>query len=252
MGWNFGKPLQSIFSRSLWYDVVLLRLLTPAGALPAVCILLVGLFAAPRYRHLLLIFLGLALVPLFLFSSVHHIHTYYQSANHIFLLLALAFAASSPAFDNRWMRLGSILGVFVLMASFYWQFFGTYYDSTQARQHGKLRIGHLVNSRTPTDSAILVFGDDWNPSFAFHSRRKALYYPDWAQKQVGLSADQVLHNPGRFLGDVPLGAIISDETLPWERLKSACALQNIEASESVGKWRIYFCSTAPDVAAPAR
>ena len=58
-------------------------------------------------------------------------------------------------------------------------FYTNDWPRVQRMNSDKLAIGNLIQNKTPTDSAILVFGEDWSSAFAYHSQRRAFTQPNW-------------------------------------------------------------------------
>ncbi len=259
--WNFGDFHQR-HSGDLWIGVVGQRMLTPNGSIPIAILLILGItrpHPGSQSRYLLLCCTGLALAPLLIFTNLHIVHTYYQYANEIYLLLAIA-VASDVLVDSGRRSWNLLLGICLtlIIISFYGNFFRSYYRDAQLKDNAVSMAGTYIRSITNPEEAILVFGDDWNSAMAFHSQRKALTYPDWAASDDGMKRDDVLANPAAFIGPLKLGAIASKGAkIPADNVLMACGGAARPDPHVEGDWLIYSCrsgaaSARPDPSRQAR
>lgn len=257
--WNYGSIEQRI-SSDLWTGVVMNRMLTPWGTIPAVALLALGFSAGDKgSRHRL--FVGscifMAVVPMLAFPNLHIVHNYYQSANQIYLLMAIATATAVVLESklSRFLRLGSLglISIFILSSLANFRGESRYWNDAFASSNAKLAIGNIIQARTPTNSTLLVFDDDWSSAFAFHSQRRALTPPDWIP-EIKLRRES-LASDKKLLGGYPLGAVIS-------RLASTQAIPSLNdecmSTETIkySEWKITLCNPLPDASqersAPAR
>lgn len=245
-GWNYGSWHQR-WSPDLWYGVVVQRQLTRLGVLPALALLGLGLLRAGRAtKTFILAALLFGLMPLLLFSNLHITHSYYQTANQIFLLLALA-AAFDGAMENhprRQQLLGIALVVWIVFAQVR-QFAIQGLPQARISSSARLTASRIIESNTNPDAGILVFGDDWNSAFAFHSKRRALAFPDLARapewsKSVGLTEAEILRSPLPHLGGAPLAAVVSNHPVDQQRLLLSCANPSVRVVEP---WTLYLCGS---------
>ncbi len=100
----------------------------------------------------------------------------------------------------------------------------------------KLAIGNLIQNKTPTDSAILVFGDDWSSAFAYHSQRRAFTRPDWPN--LNLNPTIVLRNAKQLVGGLPIGAVVSRKPIHATSLAPSCKTREHHV---IKHWHIYLC-----------
>ncbi|WP_255087656.1 MULTISPECIES: glycosyltransferase family 39 protein [unclassified Synechococcus] len=243
--WNFGDFHQR-HSGDLWIGVFSQRMLTPNGSIPIAILLTLGIIRphpSSQSRYLLLCCMGLALAPLLIFTNLHIVHTYYQYANEIYLLLAIAVASDALSGSGRrsWnLLLGICLTLIII--SFYGTFFGSYYRDAQLKDNAASVAGRYIRNITNPAEAILVFGDDWNSAMAFHSQRRALTYPNWAASDDGIKKDDLLANPADFIGPLKLGAIASRwKKIPAEKVLMACGGAASPNPHAEGDWLIYSC-----------
>lgn len=245
--WNFGPPLQR-FSPELWDGVVIQRMLTPIGVLPAIGLICLG-FATKgnrQQKHFIAACLILAFLPLLMFTNLHIQHNYYQSANQIYVLAALGAAGSLLLESNRsFVIKATSLGLVLLFSvGSLHAFKGTsrYFADALAKESVRLDIGALIQSRTPANADILVFDDDWNSAFAFHSRRRSLTVPDWFQDVDKREAFLSSHT--EWMDGNPLGAVVSEKLLDSKQeqaLKDRCPAVNLLRYP---QWNVYLCQAA--------
>lgn len=244
-GWNFGTPQQR-FSGELWKGVVMDRMLTPLGAIPGLLLLGWGfaLTSSNKTRRLFLsAAIWLALGPLLIFSNIHIVHNYYQAANQIYLLMAIA-AATSILIEKSQRRTISMIAIglsgLIVAGNLveFWQ--GSHYFSdAQIKNSVKLEIGQLIQTRTDPEAAILVLDDDWSSAFAYHSRRRSLAAPQWyretAQRQMIDAGD------ASWLGGRRLGAVISEPSAPEIQGNGLNKICPAPEMHSFSGWQVSLC-----------
>ena len=253
--WNFGPPLQRL-SPELWGGVVIQRMLTPLGVLPAIGLISLGLLTKGNRQQKVFIIasLILAFLPLLIFTNLHIEHNYYQSANQIYILAALGAASSLLLESNQSLAIKATSLVLTLLFSVgslhNFNTTSRYFIDALAKENIKLDIGTLIQSRTPANAVILVFDDDWNSGFAFHSRRRSLTLPDWFQdidKREAFLSDHT-----EWMGGNPLGAVVSGKLLDDKQeqaLKVRCPEVNLLRYP---QWNVYLCQAAQSGLQPTR
>jgi hypothetical protein len=239
-GWNYGSIGQRL-SADLWVGVLFKRMLTPIGAIPTTLLMLAALRQnrPGGHRFCMLACIGLALVPLIIFSNLHIVHTYYQTANQIFLLLAISTAFDSfvQVWTPRWQQVCSIAAVILFMFGNYQQFSKIYLKSSTIQSSDRLEIGKIIRQKTKPQAAIMVFGDDWSSEIAYHSQRRSLTLPPGSI--AGINEDIALQHPDQFLGGSSLGAVITNQVpLDSKALKWNCPYKEMI---SQNQWKIYIC-----------
>ena len=240
--WNFGTPIQR-FQSDLWLKVVSSRMLAPIAAVP----IFAGLrISSKQTRSFLLACLFLAFAPLLIFTNLHIVHDYYQAGNHIFLLMAVAGSAaavldslSHKRIEQR-LVIGSLTILIVANLVIFFDSSGSrsYWAVSQLKTSPKLTIGKIINNQTPSTSPILVFGDDYSSSFAYHSQRRALTLPDWGRPRLGLSPRDVLSDSDRYLGGQPAGAVVSLQPISEAELLPSCKTAK---QQQIEEWHLYLC-----------
>jgi 4-amino-4-deoxy-L-arabinose transferase-like glycosyltransferase len=248
-GWNFGN-LQQRFSADLWQGVVINRMMTKEAWLPLALLLTAALWQLRRDRSriaCILVCILLAIMPLLMFSNLHIVHNYYQSANHVFLLLAIA--GSGALVLERPLQPALIQLIAAAILLFYLVsdgkgFTKDYLDLANKQSDEKLEISRLINKSTDASSAVLVLGDDWFSSFPYLSRRRALVLPSWYEKGP-FSEQGVLSDPSARLKPYRLGAIVTDKPLSNDVLARICPSAQQAAPVDEGRWTLYVCPTGP-------
>lgn len=241
--WNYGSPEQRLSAR-LWSDVVIQRMLTPLGAVPAVALIVAALTLGPRRRQpsqLIVASVALALAPLLIFTNLHIVHNYYQAGNQIFLLIALASSVDLIGASGAKLKLLAWCLLALIIAGNIQDFSGAsgYLQAALIDNSEQLQIGRLVGENTSKESGIVVYGNKWSSSFAFHGRRRALTIPPF-YKEIP-SQPEVLKQPEVWLGGLSLGAVITDEPL------GEAALAGLERScpgpqrREFASWTVYLC-----------
>jgi hypothetical protein len=237
-GWNFGQISQR-WDPALWEGVVAKRMLTPISTIPILVLLVAGIWKSSNNAKVFIFAcLYLAISPLLMFTNLHIVHSYYQTSNQIFLLMAIAGAADTIISRTNRKPSATLLVVAVLaimLSSDYSTFKRDYLPVALMNDSEKLSIGKMIEANTRPDSAIIVFGDEWSSAFAYHSKRRAFTLPDW---MPGISASQVLSIPGKFLGDYSLGAIVSKDVIGDDELPPGC---NALKESSITSWHLYIC-----------
>jgi len=248
-GWNFGN-LQQRFSGDLWQGVLIKRMMTKEAWLPLALLLATTLWQSRRDRSRILCILLcilLAIMPLLMFSNLHIVHNYYQSANHVFLLLAIA--GSGALILERPLQPALVQVIAAAILLFYLiadgkGFKKDYLDYANMQSDEKLEISRLINKSTDASSAVLVLGDDWSSSFPYLSRRRALVLPRWYEKGP-FSEQGVLSDPSSRLKPYRLGAIVTDKPLSSDALDRICPSAQQAAPVAEGRWTLYVCPTGP-------
>ena len=214
--WNYG-PFEQRFTVEFWQKLVFERAIPEAIGSPILLVLLpIAFVFAKHYEKMVLVCLvGLFFLPMFLFSNLHIIHSYYQYANSFWLIFALglSIALLAPRMP-KWSMFSLALVVISLQL---YKFSEEYYIPTTWRWHAAMDVGKKVDKETPKSSAILVAGDEWSPEVAFYSKRKAIYIPNWVDGYFNVNEEALvsaLEQPEKLLGGLPLSAIIVRDNHP--------------------------------------
>lgn len=229
--WNLGTWPQRL-SAKFWYDVVLQRTTTDIlGYSHALAILIfAGLFLLSRgrfiawlarkqysvkilrcalafRRHLPVISVCILafLVPMIAFTNVHAIHSYYQTANAIFLLCAVGLAVSTIL--QSLSPLSAILCIVIIVGG-QLSYFHKKYSPIIGADYSKdtdLLMGLMVREQTQPTDAIIVLGRDWSSAIGYYSQRKSLTLPRWTPTPL---MQKVFKDPQTFISDLQLAGIV--------------------------------------------
>lgn len=206
--WNWGTMSQR-FSERLYMDVIWKRMLVHnLGGFLGLALIIGALYSNKHDRIKLIIgtALLLGLLPLYIFTNLHLIHLYYQSANAIFLIFALAVALASLFDSNRSPAI--LVGLFLaLVASNYFAFARSYYSDITANisssNNQELGVASALKNNINPNEAFVAFGSDWSSALSYYSERKSFTVPNWFKNY-----NNVLARPQSYLGGMPLGAVV--------------------------------------------
>lgn len=205
--WNFGT-LQQRMSVRLWSDTVENRAFPEIlGYASVVSVIAVaGTLTQPRrFAYTSLALLGF-LTPFLVFTNLHIIHSYYQSANALLLIAAVGMGVGAIfATGNRAIAFAVLLTLMVGQVSLFYDRFFPEIKLTFAGDQ-TLQVGDAVRKLTNPDQSILVFGNDWSSTIGFYSQRKSLTVPAWIATPV---LKNILADPQSFLGKAKLGAVVA-------------------------------------------
>jgi hypothetical protein len=172
--WNFGTASQWTDART--YFVMAKHVLTTSAGSFLPIALLVSILAFLRSGRGLIVMLLLAFAggPL-VFTNLYVVHDYYWYANTAFLSLSVGLAlgaamVASPA-RPRWRVLAPLLAVVVGLAGSY--HYSAYHFLQKVPPTDNVDLARLVRERTPENSSIVVFCNDWNPLIPYYAERRA-------------------------------------------------------------------------------
>ena len=247
-GWNYGT-LEQRFGKALWVSVVVRRMLTPVGFVPAIFLIFVPICASLSRQKsfkieivFILACIFLSLAPLLLFTNLHLVHNYYQCANQVFVLMALAasFSEAIEIVNDSRIKGLIFLSVCIFMAGSLidFSYSSGYLRASIMRDSSKLEAGRFIQDNTPSESAILVIGDDWSSAFSYHSRRRSLTLPNW--QKIYSNPQEALDKSEEWLGGNSLGAII--ERINDQQHLSLSLTCNPKTERQFGEWKLSICS----------
>jgi hypothetical protein len=205
--WSFGT-LRQRFSRVFFSEVIWRRSFsTNAGGVLGLAVISFFLIEEARgaRRGISLCLLALFVLPLFVFTNLHIVHTYYQTANVIYLLLLLAIALVFVA-EHTSRRL-FVLTFALVLASNIAQFHHEYWRLARQRispdNNVIMAAAKVLREQSPPGKSILVYGLDWSSELPYYAQRKALAVPDWYA-----GYEEPLAAPERYFGDTRVGALV--------------------------------------------
>lgn len=240
--WNYGT-LEQRFGKPFLVDVLARRIVAPSSgwglALPAFAVLFLARTPRP-YKVAAALGLLLFALPMAVFTNLHFVHDYYQTANLVFFLAAVGVAvyAAGALLPGR-LALAAPLLMAALVAANLQFFHRLYYPQKSARitveTSRTLRLAAFLKTHTPADRPVLVLGLDWSSEVPYYAERKALAVPPWTKLEL-----DAIRAPERFLPALP-AAVVSCPAANADELRAA-----IEArfpgsrAASVDDCRIYL------------
>lgn len=208
--WNWGT-LDQRLSATLYGEViwkrVLLRNLAGILSLALLAAALTVRTARPA-RLVILVSILLGLLPFFLFTNLHIIHTYYQTGCLIFLIYAVAVALGH-VLHSSWFRapIVAVLVAIMVGSNYYWfveeQLPVVKIDFNE-RNSRDYAVGEFLRTHVPEDEYFVAFGNDWSATFAYIAQRKSFTVPPFYKDYPGIT-----RNPEQFIDEAHLGAVVS-------------------------------------------
>lgn len=232
--WNWGTLSQRL-SSDLYSDVIWRRIFEKnLSGLLGVSILIFALFSNAKNSIKLIVVISLlmGLFPLFLFTNLHIVHSYYQTANVIFLIYAIAVSLGHIL--NNYLARKTIVSVLtIIMVVFnYLSFYKDYltvikikYSKENSRDYA---VSEILKREIPQEKYFIAFGNDWSSSFSYLAERKSFTVPPWFKKYKEISL-----NPENFIEETHLGGIIVCSSV-----KSPTINDLVQWSSSNRNWKI--------------
>lgn len=240
--WNYGTLAQRL-SAKLWSAVIYGRVVKKTAFLGLG--LIVALVALARLRdvaprRLIAAALVLFFLPFLLFTNLHMVHSYYQSANGVFLSIAVGVASvylGRQILPCRPRLLAALLVASVLsnLAFFGGSPFRLKTVSIEA-DDPRLVLTDYVKQHTAADQPVIWYGYDWSSEPAFYSERKSLTVPNWGNLELA-----VLERTGDYLSRPPAAIVLCPVNGREEALRAAIARHHPQLSaRQVGGCEVYL------------
>lgn len=208
--WNWGGVGQR-FSLLLYEDVFWRRILKSnfAGWLGVALLLSPFIFRAERkIKYIVLISLTACMLPIMLFTNLHIVHDYYQTASVIYLIFGMSVIIGGWIPKAIKQKNAVLFFTVIIVLSNIWSFNKQYFHFVKQQytryENRALGIANILRREIPEGHAFIAFGHDWSSSLAYLSQRKSFTVPTWF-----INYDEVLTNPEKYLGDSPLGAVVA-------------------------------------------
>jgi len=200
--WNYGTILQKL-SLQLWVGTILLRAIPEAIGWPGLLVFLAGMMAATQQTRIAAAILtGLFMMPFLLFTNLHMVHNYYQMANAIWLVAALAVVLNDLSAK---MPRPAVIGVFLLcLCGQLHQSMQFYLPMEQIdfSRDARLAVATKLKADLGAEDVAVFVGCDWSPEIAFYAERRAIYIPQWVSYDnvMKMVADPLIVTGGRRIG----------------------------------------------------
>ena len=134
-----------------------------------------------------------------IFENLHFAHDYYQTANGIYLILAVAIAIASLLEKYPKQNIAITLFFDAIPGANLWRFRTEGYHLEKMRfdanNNETLAVSKFIRESTDPAKPILVYGYDWSSEFSFFSERKSFTVATWFRDYTG-----PIQNPVRYLG----------------------------------------------------
>lgn len=212
--WNWGTLPQRLLPK-LYEEVIWQRIFEKnLGSFVGLLAIVTGLFAATTSRSRIAITTALimGLAPLFIFTNLHLIHTYYQSANIIFLIFAVAFAIAAIADRQRSTVVALVIAVAILGSNYLifsrndLQGIRQTFTAENSRELG---VALAIKANTTPEEGFVAFGNDWSSSLGYYAERKSFTVPNWYK-----GFNQVATDSSNVLGGLKVGAVATCPAAP--------------------------------------
>jgi hypothetical protein len=206
-GFTFGSWNQRT-GLTLWRDVIWRRSLGYVfghAAVPALVLIAATLLRRKHACVAAAAVLGF-LVPFLVFTNLHVIHSYYQTANAIFIIAAAGLGLACVMSVRR----GAVVGFafLALMVAGQLEYFRVFYApplTSNVTAVPQLAVAKIVRQETQPDTSLLVIGDDWSSAIPYFAQRKSMVIPYWMPASF---FRRVFAAPQRFLDGVRLGGVV--------------------------------------------
>lgn len=200
--WNFG----SLAQRFALTEPIMTSLRETFGYVGVIIPLLIALeLIRSKYRTTILFAVAGYLSTFFIFTNLHIVHTYYQSANAVFACIAAGLTLASML-ENGWRKTAVAALVCILLSQghyfreFFWRAVAT--DNVD---EVSILTAKFARDATKPDQSLLIFGEEWSSRTPFYSERKSLAVPSFTQQPL---FDKIIADPQSFLGSATLGGVI--------------------------------------------
>jgi len=202
--WNWGT-LDQRLSWGLIQTVFLQRVLPSMGSFLGIVLLTLPfvLGSTPKVKRVVLASVLCGVAPVYIFTNLHLVHEYYQTAIEIFFVFGVAVVLGSAVLT----RFGQTVFLILTFALVVWNlrvFTTRYLPVIQQSFTGAswdVAIGRALQREIPEGGQFVAFGNDWSSSFAYLAERKAFTVPPWFRPLERVLDDpQVFLDPGRFSG----------------------------------------------------
>jgi hypothetical protein len=196
--WNFGTLAQRK-DPQLWTGTIFGRTViqTLGGRLALGACVAAAIMFGRRALAWLAVLIVLYLVPFLVFTNVNWVHHYYQYANALFLVCAIAFVVAVAREGwRRWAAyaLVALVGSCQVIELVRVEWPEMTVDQSQSNT---VVLGRYLR-RLPPDGVILVTGYDWSSEVAYYSRHRAINVPAWVSREQleSLRTQPMLHTGG--------------------------------------------------------
>lgn len=209
-GWNWGN-LNHRLSSVFYVDVIWSRIFVGnlSGAL-GLAVLAIGFLSSKNrsIRIIISLLMLFSFLPLYLFTNLHIVHDYYQSANVIFLIYAVALSIGSIA-DRYFDKRVALLSLTIIMVGsnyfvFYNQMLPDILRDFNTGNSRDIAISEILSREIPQENHFIAFGNDWSSTFSYLSERKSFTVPPFFREY-----ESIARNPENFIDETRLGGVVA-------------------------------------------
>lgn len=205
--WNYGTLQQRLSQHT--YSEMISRVLRNIGGWFGIALIAGAIINGKQLhaRHSVTIAVVLFVTPLLIFTNLHLVHDYYQTACMIFLIGALAIAVSMwvPAMLNFPAAVPALTALLIAsnLIAFQHRYGEVINQKFSTVNERVLAVAKVLREQTSPNSAVMIFGDEWSSAITYYAERKSFTVPDYF-----FHYDEAWKTPQQFLGEMPLSAIV--------------------------------------------
>lgn len=180
-----------------------------------------------RIKYVIIFLLGIGIIPLFIFTNLHIVHTYYQAGNVIYLILALSisiyYAFTTFKISPKSKNILLISFIIIVIVKNYYTFNKIYFPTVKTvftnETSNEMAVANVIKSQVLEDKYFISYGNDWSSVYPYFSERKSFTVPSWFSNY-----NLAVKNPEKYINIDQLGAILScgqapnnpiEEVLNW-------------------------------------
>ncbi|KTD14153.1 hypothetical protein Lgra_0763 [Legionella gratiana] len=207
--WNWGD-LHQRFSSTFYIDVLWKRIFQQnLSGIFGIGIVLIALGSKidKVTKFTILVCLLLGLMPLFLFTNLHIVHYYYQTANIIFLIYAIALSTNYVLTEYcKNIALSLLIVTCMLISNYYYfsqDYLGTIKADFNTENSRDYAVASVLKKEIPENKYFIAFGNDWSSTLAYLSERKSFTVPEFFKYY-----NKIALHPEKYTKNSQLGAVV--------------------------------------------
>ncbi len=141
--------------------------------------------------------------PYFVFTNLHIVHDYYDTANAMFLIFGIAVLVGS-FFANGHSRSGWAMLILAVVSQLGWFHFYFAKDLIH-RDDYRLTIANRIAANTDENAVISIYSKDWSAVIPYYSRRRAIMEQTFAPRDEVIARARNILSPQ---GGYPVEAVV--------------------------------------------
>jgi hypothetical protein len=203
--WNYGTLLQKL-SAQLWIGTILLRAIPEAIGWPGLLVFIAGMAAVGRRaKFTAAVLVGLFIIPFLMFTNLHMVHNYYQVANALWLVAALAVVVNGLyELLPRTGWIGVVLLCLCGQVHHSMQFYLPM-ERMDFSRDARMAVAESLKAGLGEGDVAVFLGFDWSPEIAFYAERRAIYIPQWVSYEDVI---RIVGKPDMLTGGRRIGAVV--------------------------------------------